>query len=68
MPVMSTSERAFCSSALWRSSSAAVARELRAQPLGATFSKSAPAADPLPTNYFRMTPKSLGPQSISTRS
>jgi ubiquinone/menaquinone biosynthesis C-methylase UbiE len=34
MPVMSRSERAFCCGALWRSSSATIARELRAQPLG----------------------------------
>ncbi len=31
---MSRSERAFCCSAVWRSASAVVARELRAQPLG----------------------------------
>jgi ubiquinone/menaquinone biosynthesis C-methylase UbiE len=34
MPVMSRFERAFCRSAAWRSSSAAIARELRAQQLG----------------------------------
>jgi ubiquinone/menaquinone biosynthesis C-methylase UbiE len=34
MPVMSRSERAFCCGAVWRSSSAAIARELRAQRLG----------------------------------
>lgn len=34
MPVMSRPERAFCCGALWRSSSAAIARELRAQRLG----------------------------------
>jgi ubiquinone/menaquinone biosynthesis C-methylase UbiE len=34
MPVMSRSERAFCCGAVWRSSSAAVARELRALRLG----------------------------------
>jgi ubiquinone/menaquinone biosynthesis C-methylase UbiE len=34
MPVMSRSERAFCCGAVWRSTSAAIARELRAQRLG----------------------------------
>jgi methylase of polypeptide subunit release factors len=34
MPVMSRSERAFCCGALWRSSSATIARELRDQRLG----------------------------------
>jgi ubiquinone/menaquinone biosynthesis C-methylase UbiE len=34
MPAMSRFERAFCSGALWRSSSAAIAQELRAQRLG----------------------------------
>ena len=34
MPVMSRSERAFCCGAMWRSSSAVIARELRAQRLG----------------------------------
>jgi ubiquinone/menaquinone biosynthesis C-methylase UbiE len=34
MPVMSRFERAFCCGAVWRSSSAAIARELRAQRLG----------------------------------
>jgi ubiquinone/menaquinone biosynthesis C-methylase UbiE len=34
MPVMSRSERSFCCGALWRSSSATIARELRAQRLG----------------------------------
>ncbi len=34
MPVMSRSERAFCCGAVWRSSSALIARELRAQRLG----------------------------------
>jgi len=34
MPVMSRFERAFCCGAVWRSSSATVARELRAQRLG----------------------------------
>jgi len=34
MPVMSRSERAFCCSTAWRSSSAMIARELRAQGLG----------------------------------
>jgi ubiquinone/menaquinone biosynthesis C-methylase UbiE len=34
MPVMSRSERAFCCGAVWRSSSAVIARELRAQRLG----------------------------------
>lgn len=34
MPVMSRSERAFCCGAVWRSTSAAIARELRAQQLG----------------------------------
>src|ERR1700741_3931741 len=34
MPVMSRSERAFCCGAMWRSSSAVVERELRAQRLG----------------------------------
>jgi ubiquinone/menaquinone biosynthesis C-methylase UbiE len=34
MPAMSRSERAFCCGALWRTSSAAIARELRAQRLG----------------------------------
>jgi ubiquinone/menaquinone biosynthesis C-methylase UbiE len=34
MPVMSRFERAYCCSAMWRSSSGAIARELCAQPLG----------------------------------
>jgi ubiquinone/menaquinone biosynthesis C-methylase UbiE len=34
MPVMSRFERAFCCGAVWRSTSAAIARELRAQRLG----------------------------------
>jgi ubiquinone/menaquinone biosynthesis C-methylase UbiE len=34
MPVMSRFERAFCCGAVWRSSSTAIARELRAQRLG----------------------------------
>jgi ubiquinone/menaquinone biosynthesis C-methylase UbiE len=34
MPVMSRSERAFCCGAVWRSSSPAIARELRVQRLG----------------------------------
>ena len=34
MPVMSRFERAFCCGAVWRSSSAAIARELRTQHLG----------------------------------
>jgi ubiquinone/menaquinone biosynthesis C-methylase UbiE len=34
MPVMSRSERAFCCGVLWRSSSAAIARQLRARRLG----------------------------------
>ena len=34
MPVMSRSERASCCGALWRSSSATIARELRDQRLG----------------------------------
>jgi ubiquinone/menaquinone biosynthesis C-methylase UbiE len=34
MPVMSRSERAFCCGALWRSSSATIARELEVQRLG----------------------------------
>jgi ubiquinone/menaquinone biosynthesis C-methylase UbiE len=34
MPVMSRFERAFCCGAAWRSSSAAIARELRTQQLG----------------------------------
>src|ERR1700741_1391666 len=34
MPVMSRPERAFCCGAMWRSSSAVIARELRAQRLG----------------------------------
>ena len=34
MPLMSRTERAFCCGALWRTSSATIARELRAQQLG----------------------------------
>jgi ubiquinone/menaquinone biosynthesis C-methylase UbiE len=34
MPVMSRFERAFCCGAVWRSSSAVIARKLRAQRLG----------------------------------
>ena len=34
MPVMSRFERAFCCGAVWRSSSAVIARQLHAQPLG----------------------------------
>ena len=34
MPVMSRSERAFCCSTVWRSSGAAITRQLRAQRLG----------------------------------